>query len=446
MSPDHGSAATALEHAHTLLGQWRLTRGGREAMRRFQARKLRSVVAHCQARVAVYRDHWRGVALPPASITAPEALGSLPTIGKDDLRARPLRCALADGVDPAKLVRHQTSGSSGQPFLICRSPLEEHLLQLFRLRARREAGVRWSDRIVWFRQLPAEDGRPAWPGRLRRALGFHTDADLDGLADASAMVDALVRHRPDVVGGYPSTLSYLADHALRRDRPPTPLRLVVSGGEVLQGAARRAIGDAFGAPVVDFYGAHEFNLLAWECPRGHGYHVCDAGVYVEVLDDTGRPVAVGETGHVVATALHSYTMPFVRYRTGDLAMRGPDACPCGQPYSTLLAIEGRTADMLGLPGGRLVHPYRITGALADHDADWISQHRLVQSGSDHVVLELATRRAPAPGDLDRLRADGARVLGADVRFEVTLVDGFAREPGRKFRPYVVLGGSDGPGA
>lgn len=434
------------EHAHTLIRDWRPPHGGRDRMRRFQARKLRSIVAHCREHVAVYRDHWRDVDVDPASIAAPEGVRALPAIGKDELRSRPLRDTLADGADPAALVRHETSGSSGQPFAIYRSPFEEHLLQLFRLRALADAGVRWSDRIVRFRQLPAGGVRATWPGRLRRALGIHPDADVDGIADATTMLDELARHRPDVVAGYPSTLRYLAEEALARGAPLPALRVVTSGGEVLDPIARRSIAGAFGAPVVDFYAAHEFNLIAWECREGRGYHVCDDGVLVEVLGEDGRPVDVGETGHVVATALHSYAMPFVRYRTGDLAERGPDACPCGQPYSTLRAIHGRAAHVLRLPGGRRLHPYRITGALADDDAGWIAQHRLVQDGEARVILELVARRPPIPGDLDRLRREGARCLGEGVRFDVTLVDGFAREPGRKFRPYVVLGARDGPEA
>ena len=61
------------EHAHTLIRHWRPPHGGRDGIRRFQARKLRSIVAHCRERVAVYRDHWRDADVASASIAAPEA-------------------------------------------------------------------------------------------------------------------------------------------------------------------------------------------------------------------------------------------------------------------------------------------------------------------------------------------------------------------------------------
>jgi hypothetical protein len=133
----------------------------------------------------------------------------------------------------------------------------------------------------------------------------------------------------------------------RRIRP----RLIFCGGEVLDAATRCTIEDAFSAPLVDFYGAHEFNLLAWQCPNGSVYHVCDDNVLVEIVGEDGRAVRPGEIGEVVATSLHSYTMPFVRYRTGDLAIHGAESCGCGQPFSTLREIQGRGVDYLRLPEG-----------------------------------------------------------------------------------------------
>jgi phenylacetate-CoA ligase len=362
----------------------------------------------------------------------------LPTIGKNDLRCRPLAETLVDRADPRCLVRHTTSGSSGKPFTIYRSPREEHLLNLFRLRACAGAGLRTFDRIARISQLPLDEVRLGWPGRIRQAIGIHREERLDGLAPAAEMIDKLLRHRPDVVCGYPSTLRLVADRMRGPGAPRVSPRLVLCGGEVLGAAARRTIEEAFSAPLFDFYGAHEFNLLAWQCPRSDGYHVCDDSVVVEVVDDSGRPVQMGEVGEVVATALHSYTMPFIRYRTGDLAMRGPDVCSCGQPFSTLRAIQGRAADYLTLPGGRRVHPYAITGHLAEREATWVSQHQIVQTDVHHVRLNMRAARTPTPDDLERVRRLATGILGPDVRFDLALVDHFPPHPSGKFHPYLPL--------
>jgi phenylacetate-CoA ligase len=428
----------AFEHAHTLRRMWHHRHADPETLRQFQVRKLRVLLAHCRTHVAVYREHWRSSTLQRSDVVATRDIEALPTISKNDLRGRPVAETLVDGADARKLVRHTTSGSSGKPFTIYRRPREEHLLNLFRLRASADAGLRIFDRVARFSQLPLDEVRRGWPGRIRQALGIHREQQLDGLASSDELIENLSRHRPDVICGYPSTLRHIA---ARMQGEPDRIRprLVVCGGEVLNAAARCTIEDAFRAPLVDFYGAHEFNLIAWQCPDGDAYHVCDDNVLIEIVGEDGRAVRPGEIGEVVSTALHSYTMPFVRYRTGDLAIRGPDACSCGQPFSTLRAIQGRAVDYLRLPGGRRVHPYAITGYLAEREAAWVSQHQIVQADLSHVQLNIQPARTPTAEDLERVSKLAAAILGAEVQFDLALVERFPPHPSGKFHPYVSLG-------
>jgi phenylacetate-CoA ligase len=432
----------AAEHAQTLHFLWRRRHAEPAALRAFQLRKLRVLVAHCRTRVAVYRDHWRDANLSSAKLDAPEALAALPTIGKDELRARPLAETLAAGTDARRLVRHLTSGTSGQPFAIHRSWREEHLLNQFRLRAYRDAGMRLFDRVALFMELPRDPAPRSWPGRVRQALRIQHEFPLDAMAPAERMFTALARTRPDVVAGYPTTLEAVAEWMDAHDPGRVRPRLVLSESEQLSEAARRRIESAFAAPVVDTYGTHEFNLVATQCPHTDAYHVCADGVLVEVIGDDGGEVPVGATGEVVATALHSYTMPFVRYRTGDLAVRGGDACACGLAGPTLRALQGRAMDMIRLPDGRSVHPFAITGYVSEREAAWVARMQLVRVGAGELRLDDEPRGTPRAGDLERLRAFGAGVLGAGVSFDVGVVDGFARAPGGKFQLYVP--GPDAP--
>lgn len=428
-----------LEHAHTLRRLRHHAHARREELRQFQVRKLRVLLAHCRSNVAVYREHWRGSGLEPAGVTTLEGLAALPTIDKKTLRAHPLTETLADRADVRSLIRHMTSGSTGEPFTTFRSPREEHLLNLFRIRAWRALGVRLFDRMAALRELSYGGAGNGWAGRIRQTLGIYRQEELDPYGPADETLDRLTLLQPDIVCGYPSALSHVAAQMQERTSRPIAPRLVLVGGEAVGAAVRRSIEDGFAAPLFDVYGAHEFNVLAWQCPDSDNYHVCDDSVIVEVIDGDGRPVRTGQTGEIVATALHSYTMPFVRYRTGDLAIRGPSPCPCGQPFSTLRAIEGRTLDYLRLPGGRRVHPYLITSPLSAHEAAWIRQHQVVQTSERRVRLNVLPRRAPQPEDLERLRALGAGILGVDVNFEVVLVERFAKHPSGKFQPYLPFG-------
>jgi hypothetical protein len=99
---------------------------------------------------------------------------------------------------------------------------------------------------------------------------------------------------------------------------------------------------------------------------------------------------------------------------------------------------GRAADYLHLPGGRCVHPYAITGHLAEREAEWVAQHQIVQTGVGRIQLNIQPRRPPRSEDLGRLRRWVGGILGVDVQFDLSIVDSFPPHPSGKFPPYLSL--------
>jgi phenylacetate-CoA ligase len=266
---------------------------------------------------------------------------------------------------------------------------------------------------------------------VRHALGIYRLYEVSSLAPAAEILRTLAALAPDVVTGYPSGLAHVASLALQAGPAVRP-RFVVTGGEALVPFRRARIEAGFGARVFDTYGAHEANLLAWECAAGGGYHVCDDNVVVEILRD-GRPAAVGERGEVVITALHCYAMPFLRYRLGDLATRGPDPCPCGQPFSTLSAVQGRMHDYFRMPDGSLLHPDTLVVPIMEADAGWFDRYRLTQERTDRILLEVQAFEPPGAERISRVRRIAADQLPAGVSFHVELVDRLEPDPTGKFR-------------
>jgi phenylacetate-CoA ligase len=172
------------------------------------------------------------------------------------------------------------------------------------------------------------------------------------------------------------------------------------------------------------------------------YHVAEDSAIVEVLKD-GKPAACGETGEVVATALHSFAMPFIRYWTGDLATRGPRRCPCGAPCATLEGIRGRVIDRFTLPDGTKLHPYHLLDPLVKQ-APWLRRYQIVQPSVDRVVVKIVPLPGRIPGhdDLQRLRAGLQRPLGSEVSLIFEMVSELPPAGNGKFRPYSSLVGGN----
>ena len=419
----------------TVWGLYRNPRRGRADLIRFRDGALRRLVARVYNEVSFYRDWFDAAGVRPDDIRRAEDLAALPLLSKSDLRNAPLESRLARSTDPAKLISHKTSGSTGEPFTVYRTHSEENLLHLFRLRAARQYGFRFRDRRVDV-TAPLDGGAADPLRRIVRALRLGRVEAFDATTDLDELLPLVARIEPDVLTGYPCVLAKIAVQTSGPEKRSIRPRLVITGGEPMTPLARARIERGFGAPVYDMYGSNEFNLLASQCPRNDHLHVCDDSVIVEVLRD-GAPTREGEQGEVVVTGLFSRTMPFIRYRTGDLAIKGADVCPCGQPFSTLSAIQGRVMDYLRLPDGRMVHPFVVGNSLSVDGDAWIEQHQLQQVALDRVVLRLKLRRPPTADERERLMKAVERVCHP-ARLDLEFVDHFEPHPSGKFRSYLGL--------
>ncbi len=283
----------------------------RARLEAFRAQRLRRLVAHAAARVPFYRRLFAEAGIDAQQIRQPEDLRQLPITSRAQLQEASLFERLCEGARAESLVKRRTSGSSGQPLDIWRTQAEERLLQAFRWRARLQAGRRLSDRFSTLAHPGTTDAaRFPWLLRAARSLGLQREHLISCFDAPEQQARLLEAQRPQVINGLAGSIWRLSQYLAQRPHRLRPRCLHV-GGEVLNPAMRSTIERAFAAPVFDFYGSHECNLLAWQCPEGFGYHVCDDSLVLEVLRD-GQPVAEGELGAVVVTLLHSYTMPFLR--------------------------------------------------------------------------------------------------------------------------------------
>jgi phenylacetate-CoA ligase len=402
----------------------------RDEVLAFQTRRLRRLVEHAYRSVPYYRRLFDRHGLRPGDVRELGDLASIPVSSRSDLQA----CVAEEltMVPPGRLLAISTGGSSGMPLTIRRTARERRLLGALRMAAMHEAGLRMRDRYATITAVRPRDPRDT--KRLLGALqhaGLYRSLRVSALEPLEGIARSLLEFQPHVLNGFPGVLSRLVPLIGGR-AGSLRARLVTAGGEVLTPSLRAQIAEGFGARVLDFYASHEFNLIASECPPTGNYHVCDAGLIVEVLRD-GRPVAQGERGEVVATALHSFAMPFLRYRLGDLVTRGPEACACGRPHATLRAIQGRMIDYFPLADGRLLHPYEITWALATELGPWVRQYQLTQETEDRIVLRVVPTSGVPPERLKAVEQALGRVLGPQVRGVLAIVPEIELEPTGKFR-------------
>lgn len=358
--------------------------------------RLFHLIEHARTNVAFYRRWLEG--LP--HVQTVDELSKLPLLHRRDVQAAGTDLVV-DGVNPSKLRKVHTGGTTGVALELYRDP-DDAMHEQARIRAARmRFGVPDEAKIVAVVGRPVgEDGRALFVPRSRTLwLGSGT---------ASLSHDLFVEHysslcefRPHLVRGYPTMLAMLSQSMLDEGLPPPASIIAVeSSSEVLHRWQADLIHDAFGVPHHNLYGQVEHVAMASSCPHSPELHVDQTYGVVELTDDDGQvirhPNVVGE---VVATGLGNWTTPLIRYRTGDRASWADDECPCANQGPRLAGIEGRIREVLiDRHGQRHVFGNRFYGRL------WVDGSPLRQAQFRHPGAGQLRLEAVLRDDVDRAAA------------------------------------------
>lgn len=290
----------------------------------FRSNRLQALVRHAASTVPFYRRLYAGIDL--RRFRGTDDITRLPTVTKSDLLEVGEDERLSARYSPERLIRVSTGGTTGEMLEVLLTPAyaQRRTAEAYRVLATN--GYRPWDRIAVLSQRPV-------PHRWYHRLGLLRHSLVPVEWSILEQQRKLVRERPAVIEGYPSRLHLLVDDL---DLGYVP-KAVLSHSEMLLPAVRERLEAAFGAPVRDVYETWELGRIAWEFQDSRGLVLSVDGHIVEVLD-----------GEVCVTDLNNYSMPLIRYRTGDRARFSNDR---SGGFQRLAALDGRVSDYLELPDG-----------------------------------------------------------------------------------------------
>jgi len=316
---------------------------GGEALRRYQDRRARKIVAYAIEHSPFYRRRFAGLPLenwrdfPP--ITKTEMMAGFDDFTTCDVRleeAMSLALASETSGDHKATLRGLTvglsSGTSGHRGLFVvddgeragwAGTLLSRILPPFRIRGFKAC-------------LFLRAGSRLYESARSPLLTLRYYDLMTPLPDA---IQSLNRLRPHIVVAPPSLLSMFASEQIVGRLDIAPLR-VISVAEVLDPEDERHISAAFGLPVHQIYQCTE-GLLAATCSHG-ALHVMEDVValqYERVDPDNEDRVTP------IVTDLWRRTQPILRYRLNDILVLDHTPCPCGSAFQKLKRIEGRQDDL-----------------------------------------------------------------------------------------------------
>jgi len=355
----------------------------RRVIERWQTRALQRLLAHAAWNVPSYVRLFEQHRFEPRAFRDVSDVARLPIVTKDLFLKKPPE----EFTDNSRLITgawKQTSGTSGKPFSFLResSMLGDRDVDFECLRfllwqgytLNQVATLKTAQIIV----------RSGWK---KNYLLITTE---EMRSDPQTAIRSIAESGPDILTSCPSMLLEVARHMQHRAAERIRPRYVVSFGETLSPLVRDFLSEMFGCEVYDRYGMGEVGAIGTECARHNGFHLHAESVFVEVVDERDKSLPPGQFGRVIVTDLQNYSMPFIRYETGDRGALLEEPCECGLRVARIV-VQGREMASVML-GGRKVPHVELTMALDDFK-NAIYQFQIVKKTDTTIGVRVV--RGPA---------------------------------------------------
>ncbi len=395
-------------------------------LQNYRIERLRLHLA-AASRTRYWQQRFSDLGIDPARSDPFEALGKLPIVTKDEVRAH--RQDIADpALNTRDLISVHTSGTTGSGLIFFQTREMEQVTWATWWRYRQAHGLRrgeWSAYFGGRSVVPlTQTTSPYWrwnrPGHQLFFSGYHLSA-----STASEYVKVLSNSQITWIHGYPSMIALLATFAIEQRLQLPKIKVVTTGAESLLPSQKSIIAEALGVPVIQHYGQAEGVANISECPNGK-MHVDEDYAGVEFVPVAGDPGSF----RVIGTNWHNQAFPLIRYDTGDVVAIEPDTvCTCGRLGRVVSAIDGRVEDYIVLQNGatigRLDHVFK--------DMVNIREAQIIQHRGGGIVVRVVPGQRYTLLDEKVLMDELEKRLGRDSKISIKCVDSIPRTKSGKLR-------------
>lgn len=356
----------------------------------YQETQLHKLVKFAYEQVPYYYNIFSKIGLKPDDIRRIKDLQKIPILTKEIIRKH-WQEFFPHNIKDFKYINGSTGGATGEPLRYRISKDDYSMGVALLLRGWGYGGYRIGDSVA------IVAGSSLIPNKkydtrnflisIFRNIRFYSSY---GISDNRLIkyLESLNKFKPLFLRGYASSIYLLASFIRENDftlsfRP----KAIFTTSEKLLDKQRKTIEEVFGTKVFDGYGLNDGGVSAFECEKHNGMHIDFERSIMEVVNEYGEPV-IGQPGKILATSLHNYAFPFIRYDTGDIGLLEESKCLCGRQMSLLKEISGRTTDILEVKGRKIGSPV-LTVLMGKFD---IEQYQIIQDIDDKLIIKIVKGR------------------------------------------------------
>lgn len=397
-----------------------------------QESKLRNMINFAYKNVPYYHHLFQSLNLIPNDIKKAEDLEKIPILTKEIIndnweQLKPIN------LSKIKHYTRSTGGSTGTPFQYRISKNDRFFSGAILYRGWSYGDYELGDKMIFLAGSSLDIGSKSMivkkAHEISRNLKKLSSFDM-GLNDMQQYAQIINSFNPKSMRGYASSLNFFASYIDENDVCIISPHAIYTTAEKLLPHMRKNIENVFDCDVYDNYGLNDGGVGAYECSEHNGLHIDTERSLMEIVDDKGHQISEG-VGNILATSLHNYAMPFIRYDTGDMGHITEDKCGCGRNSKLLKEVIGRSVDILQTPEGKAVHGWFLLYIFWEYGTG-IKEYQVIQKKLNQLIIKIVPNEDFKEEQLIAIR-DIIKNKSDKWNIEFKIVDNISRTKSGKYK-------------
>lgn len=307
------------------------------------------------------------------------------------------------------LHKMSTSGSTGTPFTVYQNKEKRHRVIAEVLFYGKIINYTFGEKQFYFRIWVNSIKK----NKFKRYLQNMNTIDISNLSDErlAEILEKINTEKVKCILSYASTLERLAEYAEKSGYKYTQkkLKCIISSSELLSEKTRKKLKNIFKCNVYSRYSNEENGILGQDTCTNKEFNLNYANYYFEFLKlENNEPAQEGELSRVVLTDLYNYSMPLIRYDTGDLAIYRTKN---NKKYIT--ELYGRKVDLIYNTKKEQISPHTITNNMWEFKE--IKQFKFIQNDTKSYKIIINTDKKI---EQNQIINKFKKILGKDAEIKI----------------------------
>jgi len=402
-----------------------------EEINKYQEIKLKNILMHAYLNVPYYNKILSSANVIENGRVNLSNFQNIPFLTKEIIRSN-LELLKSQDLENRKYYENHTGGSTGQPLAFYQDKNYEILNFTNKIYFCELAGKKIGEKEmkIWGSERDLIEGTTSAKSRVKFWL-YNRDFENSFILNEHK-INQIIRNinlkKPKLVWGYVNSLFVISRYINENNLLISKPKAVISAAGTLTDDIRKEIKIAFGCNVLNVYGSREMGDMAFEEVEGGGLSVFQHSHYIEVIKKENS-----EIGDIIVTSLNNYSMPFIRYKIGDVSA-GFTEGKGNTNFIRLKNVLGRETDIFKTKSGNYIPPeffIHIVGVVYNKGS--IKKFQVIQKSLEYILIKIVLEASPDEDMLYKIIKSIKKVMGENCKVEFEFVDEIRSNKSGKYR-------------